>query len=146
MGQVSLSVNGAVFRMACEDGEEDHVLQLGARFDAAIDELRDAVGPIGDQRLLVMAGILMTDRLDHAERRLQGAEDRLEQAERRLEGTERELQALRDSRQEASSRSEGVEKRFVERLEAAAERIERLVRRLHSPSKPGAARAADPPC
>jgi hypothetical protein len=87
----------------------------------------------------------MTDRLDDAERRLQGAEDRLEQAERRLEGTERELQALRDSRQEASSRSEGVEKRFVERLEAAAERIERLVPPPALPSKPGAARAADPP-
>ena len=137
MGQVSITVNGAVYRMACEDGEEDHVLELGARFDAAIEELRDAVGPIGDQRLLVMAGILMTDRLDHAERRLQGAEQRLGHTERRLEAAEQELQKVRETRQDTATRAEGVEKRFVERLEAAAERIERLVRRLHSPSRPG---------
>ena len=121
MGQVSLSVNGSIYRMACEDGEEQHVTQLGARFDEAIDELRSAVGPIGDQRLLVMAGILMTDRLDDAERRLRQAED--------------ELRHARDTQQHSSARVDGAEKRFVERLEAAAERIERLVRRLQSPPR-----------
>ncbi len=128
MGQVSLSVNGSIYRMACEDGEEDHVAQLGERLDGAIEELRSAVGAIGDQRLLVMAGILMTDRLD-------AAEQRLAHAERRLLEVEEELRGLRESRQQTSARLDGAEKRFVERLEAAAERIERLVRRLQGPPR-----------
>ncbi len=70
MAQVNLTVNGRVYRMACEDGEEDHVAELGQRFDAAINELRGVLGEIGDQRLMVMAGILMTDRLGDTEERL----------------------------------------------------------------------------
>ncbi len=116
MAQVNLTVNGRVYRMACEDGEEDHVMQLGARFDGAIDELRGALGEIGDQRLMVMAGILMTDRLDDAERRLARFEQDLR--EQRSRG----LNSL--------ARYEGVEENFVAHLEAAAERLERLASRL----------------
>jgi cell division protein ZapA len=110
MAQVNITVNGRVYRMACEDGEEEHVTELGARFDKAIDELRGALGEIGDQRLMVMAGILMTDRLHDAERRL----DRAEQ----------EKQGLRDGRTDAAMRFEGLEEKFARSLQAAAERIE----------------------
>ena len=101
MAQVNLTVNGRVYRMACEDGEEDHVMQLGARFDGAIDELRGALGEIGDQRLMVMAGILMTDRLDDAERRLKRAEQDA-------------AGAARSARRSTSLRAliEGVEREF----------------------------------
>jgi cell division protein ZapA len=116
MAQVNLTVNGRVYRMACEDGEEDHVMQLGARFDGAIDELRGALGEIGDQRLMVMAGILMTDRLDDAERRLA----RFEQ----------DLREQRSRGLDSLARYEGVEENFVAHLEAAAERLERLASRL----------------
>jgi cell division protein ZapA len=118
MAQVNLTVNGRVYRMACEDGEEEHVEELGRRFDAAIDELRSALGEIGDQRLMVMAGILMTDRLDDAERRLAAAEDT--------------VKTLRDGRTDTAMRIEGLEQNFAESLLHTAERIERVAERLQS--------------
>ena len=116
MAQVNLNVNGRVYRMACEDGQEDHVSELGDRFNAAINELRGAMGEIGDTRLMVMAGILMTDRLDDAERRLA----RFEQ----------DLREQRSRGLDSLARYEGVEENFVAHLEAAAERLERLAGRL----------------
>ncbi len=116
MAQVNLNVNGRVYRMACEDGEEEHVEQLGERFDAAIDELRSALGEIGDQRLMVMAGILMTDRLNDTERRLAEAEEA--------------ANSLRDVRTDTAMRIEGLEQSFAESLMHAAERIERIAERL----------------
>jgi cell division protein ZapA len=116
MAQVNITVNGRVYRMACEDGEEDHVTELGARFDRAIDELRGALGEIGDQRLMVMAGILMTDRLHDAERRLERAEQ--------------DKQTLRDGRTDAAMRFEGLEEKFARSLVAAAERIEAITELL----------------
>ncbi len=116
MAQVNLNVNGRLYRMACEDGQEDHVNELGVRFNAAIDELRGALGEIGDQRLLVMAGILMTDRLDDAERRLKRAET--------------DIRDLRDGRRDSQSRMEGLEENFAANLSAAAARIERMAERL----------------
>ena len=116
MGQVNLTVNGRVYRLACEDGEEDHVAQLGARFNSAIDELRGALGEIGDQRLMVMAGILMTDRLDDVERRLKRGDQ--------------EIRELKEGRLDAASRFEGLEEKFVGSLEQAAARIEDIAQRL----------------
>jgi len=117
MAQVNLNVNGRVYRMACEDGQEDHVSELGDRFNAAIDELRGAMGEIGDTRLMVMAGILMTDRLDDAERR--------------LATRDQEIQNLRDRAANAAMRIDGMEERFSENLHQAAERVERLTERLY---------------
>ena len=116
MAQVNVTVNGRSYRMACDDGQEEHVARLGRRFEEAIDELRGALGEIGDTRLMVMAGILMTDRLDDAERRLK----RLEQ----------DVRDLKESRLDSTSRMEGLEENFVQSLEAAASRIERVAARL----------------
>lgn len=122
MAQVNLTVNGRIYRMACEDGEEDHVSELGRRFDDAINELRGALGEIGDQRLMVMAGILMTDRLDDTEQRLKRAEH--------------EIQGLKDMRANAAMRIEGLEQSFAESIAMAAQRIEQLSERLAGLSVP----------
>ena len=116
MAQVNLTVNGRIYRMACEDGEEEHVNQLGERFDEAIKELRGVLGEIGDQRLMVMAGILMTDRLGDAEARLKRAEQ--------------DVQSLKDSRADTAMRIEGLEQNFAESFNRAAIRVERIAERL----------------
>ena len=41
MAQVNITVNGRVYRMACEDGQEGHVEELGTRFTTGIDDLRN---------------------------------------------------------------------------------------------------------
>jgi cell division protein ZapA len=122
MAQVNLTVNGRVYKMACEDGEEDHVTELGHRFDEAINELRSVLGEIGDQRLMVMAGILMTDRLGDAEQKLKRAEQ--------------DVQSLKDARADTAMRIEGLEQNFAESLSRAASRIERIAERLQGLPEP----------
>jgi cell division protein ZapA len=118
VAQVNLTVNGRVYRMACEDGEEDHVARLGERFDEAIKELRGVLGEIGDQRLMVMAGILMTDRLGDAEQKLQKAEQ--------------DVQGLKDNRADTAMRIEGLELNFADTFNRAAIRIEQIAERLQA--------------
>ncbi|MYZ48110.1 cell division protein ZapA [Propylenella binzhouense] len=118
MAQVMVTVNGRTYRMACEEGQEDHLLRLGERFDQTISELKDALGEVGDQRLMVMAGILMTDRL--------------QETEERLEAAEAELRRLRSERQDIATHYEDVEAGLIDSLESAAARIEELARRLRA--------------
>jgi cell division protein ZapA len=118
MSEVTIVVNGRSYRMACDDGQEEHLEQLGVRLDQAIDELRGAFGEIGDQRLTVMAAILMTDRLQETEERLRAAE--------------KDLQALRGSERHAAQRSEGLEVQLARALDRAAARIEELGSRLNA--------------
>ena len=78
MPHVSVTIAGRAYRMACDEGQEEHLLGLGRFLDDKIDELRDAFGEIGDMRLAVMAA-------HHHRRRAREAQRRLDEAERELE-------------------------------------------------------------
>lgn len=80
MAQITVTINGKSFRMACNDGEEDRLMGLADRFDGWINELKGAFGEIGDQRLTVMAGIMATDQLSELERKLADLEAQLAEA------------------------------------------------------------------
>ncbi|MCX2725385.1 cell division protein ZapA [Roseibium salinum] len=82
MAQISVTINGKSFRMACDDGEEDRLIGLAARFDGWISELKVAFGEIGDQRLTVMAGIMAADQLSEMERKVAGLEQEIADAKR----------------------------------------------------------------
>jgi len=112
VSEVSITVSGRSYRMACDDGQEEHLIGLGQRFDSAIDELRAGFGEIGDQRLTVMAAILMTDRLDEAEQKIIALEE--------------QLASLRS----ASEEHDLLSVRFAKILENAAGRVESLAAAL----------------
>ncbi|HRJ69097.1 MAG TPA: cell division protein ZapA [Beijerinckiaceae bacterium] len=76
MSQVSVSIDGKMFRMACEDGQEAHLEALAKHLDVRIGEMRQAFGEIGDLRLTVMAAITITDEFTEARKK---AEDLTQQ-------------------------------------------------------------------
>ena len=63
MAQVSVTINGRNYRIACDDGQEAHLTKLAEYIDQRVAELVEAVGQIGDTRLMVMAGLLIADEL-----------------------------------------------------------------------------------
>ena len=63
MSQVTVNIDGKAYRMACEDGQEEHLSELAERFDRYVSHLKSQFGEIGDLRLTVMAGILVMDEL-----------------------------------------------------------------------------------
>ncbi len=68
LAEVNVAINNRQYRIACRPGEEDHLCALAERFNRTIETLREQVGEVGDMRLLVMAGIVMADRLTDQER------------------------------------------------------------------------------
>ena len=70
MGQISVTINGKHYRMACEDGQEDHLRGLAGLVDRSIAEMHKNFGEIGDLRLTVMGAILIADDLGEARRRI----------------------------------------------------------------------------
>tara|TARA_B100000029_G_C17008300_1_gene753876 strand:- start:256 stop:585 length:330 start_codon:yes stop_codon:yes gene_type:complete len=63
MAQVDVLINGKSYNVACDDGQEDHLLQLAGYVDQRIQDLVNSVGQVGDARLLVMASLLISDEL-----------------------------------------------------------------------------------
>lgn len=70
MAHVTVTIAGRAYRMACGDGEEQHLQTLADIVDAKIIELKGAFGEIGDQRITVMASLTFADELSEARRRI----------------------------------------------------------------------------
>ena len=68
MAQVDVAINGKSYKIACDDGQEDHLLELASNVDQRIQELVSSVGQVGDARLLVMACLLISDELSEIPR------------------------------------------------------------------------------
>jgi|SRR6478609_4609202 cell division protein ZapA len=119
MSQVTVTIAGRTYRIACADGEEQHLEGLARLLDSKVEEMRAAFGEIGDMRLHVMAAITIADRLADAERRLVALEDDIAS-----------LEALANA---GSQRNADLERRLADGVGRAAERIERLARSLAGP-------------
>ncbi|ENN87324.1 hypothetical protein RHSP_26176 [Rhizobium freirei PRF 81] len=78
MAQVTVTIDGKAYRMACEEGQEDHLTDLATRFDRYVLHLKSQFGEIGDLRLTVMAGIMITDEVAELTRRVSSLEAELE--------------------------------------------------------------------
>jgi cell division protein ZapA len=117
MSQVNVTINGRQFRMSCEDGQEEHLLNLARELDSRISALRAKFGEIGDTRLTVMAAITVADELAEAGLRIKRLEE--------------ELAALQDARVAASDRTKAAQAAVAIALSTAAERIETITKKLN---------------
>ncbi|MCF8477425.1 MAG: cell division protein ZapA [Pseudolabrys sp.] len=117
MAQVNATIAGRQFRLACEDGQEQHLQALAADIDTRIVDLRQRFGEIGDTRLTVMAALMVADELTEATRKI-----------RRLE---EEVDALQDARVVSSDRAKAASDAVVGAFNSAAERLEGIAKKLN---------------
>jgi len=109
MAEVQITVNGRVYHMACDDGQEEHLLTLADYVGGRVAELAQNMGQVGDARLLVMASILIADELS-------------------------DLRAeFDDFRQQMEARLSHAEDALADRLNSLAERLEAVASDLDAP-------------
>jgi cell division protein ZapA len=63
MGQVAITVNNRTYRLSCGEGEEQRLERLAAVVREKCRSLADEFGSIGDDRLFLMAALLIADDL-----------------------------------------------------------------------------------
>ncbi len=116
MAQVTVMIDGKAYRMACDEGQEEHLMELAQNFDLYVSHLKDSFGEIGDQRLTVMAGIMVMDELS--------------ELRKRVKGMETEVATLRKTRDEALQKADKNDAALTGALAGLAQRMEDLAEKL----------------
>jgi cell division protein ZapA len=116
MAVAIVNIAGRSYRLGCDEGQEKRLEELAASVDGKIAAMRENVGEIGDQRLVVMAAIEIADE----------AAD----ARARIAALEAEVAALREDLDASRRRDAAIETRVAQSFEGAATRLERLARQL----------------
>lgn len=120
MAQVNVTINEQVFRIGCEEGQEDTLIALAEDIDRRIENFRASFGEVGNMRLLIMAALELGDELG--------------EVRRALEAAQAELAERRDATSASEDRMAEAEQLMVDTLDSATRRVEALTADLGSPA------------
>jgi cell division protein ZapA len=127
MGQVSVILNGRSYRLECGEGEESHLSALAEYVGSHVEELKRKFGQIGDDRLIVMAALLVTDELW--------------ELRRQMEELKSSLTAAHRDRSVADESQRSARADLAKQINAVADRLDLLNERFNSevqaPAKAG---------
>ncbi|MEM8839244.1 MAG: cell division protein ZapA [Pseudomonadota bacterium] len=116
MAHVSVVIDGKTYRMACDEGQDEHLRALAVKLDSAIQNLKGGFGEIGDLRLAIMAGIMIAD--EHSE------------MERQNRALEAEVASLKENRKALIERYQSTEETLSGALSEVVERIDNMAEKL----------------
>lgn len=104
--KAELLIAGKRYALSCAPGQEARLEELGARFDARVQELIEALGDLGPERLFLAAGLSLLDELD-----AEAAATGTKALDDRIAGLERRAATVLN---EAVARIEAISKRVDE--------------------------------
>jgi cell division protein ZapA len=136
MPEVTITIGGRPFDVACQAGEEHFLRSAAKLLDNEASSLLDQIGRMPEARMLLMAGLMLADRLA-------GTEDQMRVQGGKLAKLEAELEELRSRPAPAPARIEVpvLPRAVTETLAEVAARSEALAAALADRLPP----ASDPP-
>ncbi|MEO0666976.1 MAG: cell division protein ZapA [Pseudomonadota bacterium] len=126
MPEVTITIGGRQFVVACQDGEEHYLHTAAKMLDDEAQVLADQVGRLPEARMLLMAGLMLADKTASVEDRVTSVEAKLAERDAELEGL-RNMGAPEPERIEVPVVPESVTETLAElaaRAEAVAAEIE----------------------
>lgn len=123
MAQVTVMIDGKAYRMACEAGQEAHLTDLANQFDQYVGHLKSQFGEIGDLRLTVMAGIMITDEMSELSRKIEALEKQVASLQHSHDGMAQSKaktdELVVNAISDLSSRLNGITEKLVARPKPA---------------------------
>lgn len=68
MAKADITIRGREYSVACAPGQEQRLVALSKNLDQRVRRIAEAVGDIGEARLLLVAALSLLDELDAAHR------------------------------------------------------------------------------
>jgi len=117
MGQVSVTLNGRNYRLECSEGEEAHLVDLAEYLGSHVDEMRRKFGQVGDDRLILMASLVVADELWELRREIDDLKTALAEARRDKSASDENAKSIQTDLStkisEAAERLELLNSQFV---------------------------------
>jgi cell division protein ZapA len=117
MPNLTITVGGRDFEVACQEGEEDFLRSAARMLDTEAAVLVDQIGRMPEGRMLLMAGLMLADKTA-------GLQDQLRKTVSEAKAMRAELDVLKAEREEID----------LSRLAALASKAEAVAQRLEAPN------------
>ena len=129
MPEVTITIGGRDFEVACQEGEEHYLKSAAAMLDAEASVLNSQIGRMPEARMLLMAGLMLADKTAGLEEQLRYKEEQTTNLES-LMARMKDQPAPEPERIEVPVMPQGVTESLAElaaRAEALAAAVEEKV-------------------
>ena len=90
MANINIKFNGKEFLLSCDDGQEEHLEELSLHLNEKFNELKNSLGNIGENKLLLITSIKIMDEYFETRKKI----DEKKQELKDLSNKFRELKSL----------------------------------------------------
>ena len=90
MANINIKFNGKEFLLSCDDGQEEHLEELSLHLNKKFHELKNSLGNIGENKLLLITSIKIMDEYFETRKKI----DEKKQELKNLSNKFRELKSL----------------------------------------------------
>ena len=146
MANVNIKFNNKVYLLSCDDGQEESLKKLTKFLDKKYSELKDRLGNIGENKLLLITTIKLIDEYFDLKQKVTNQKQRLDEISNKFreiralaieykKDKDKEIKHLNDQLDEFKKTIEDNNNHYEEMLDKTTQSLEKIISNTESLSK-----------
>ena len=142
MANVNIKFNGKEFLLSCDDGQEDHLEELSMHLNKKFENLKNDLGNIGENKLLLITSIKIMDEYFETKKKISEKKNELENLKKKFleikklvyeykEDKEAEIKNLLNNHQDLKSEIDKTKLDYEKVLDEATSEIDKFIEKVN---------------
>ena len=143
MANVNITFNGKEFLLSCDDGQEEHLVELSEQLNNKFANLKSQLGNIGENKLLLITSIQVMDEYFETKKKIEEKKRELKDLSNKFkelrslvfqyrDNKEKEIEILKDNQENFKEEIEKNKEVYEKMIDDAAEKIETFIQKASS--------------
>ncbi len=143
MANVNITFNGKEFLLSCDDGQEEHLVELSEQLNNKFANLKSQLGNIGENKLLLITSIKVMDEYFETKKKIEEKKKELNDLSNKFkelrslvfqykDNKEKEVEILKENQENFKEEIEKNKEVYEKIIDDAAEKIETFIQQASS--------------
>mgnify|MGYP001331677151 FL=1 len=142
MANVNIKFNGKEFLLSCDDGQEEHLEELSVHLNKKFESLKDDLGNIGENKLLLITSIKIMDEYFETKKKIDEKKNELKNLKEKFleikklvyaykDDKEQEIKNLLNDHQDLKSEIDKTKLDYEKILDDATSEIDKFIEKVN---------------
>ena len=143
MANVNITFNGKEFLLSCDNGQEEHLVELSEQLNNKFANLKSKLGNIGENKLLLITSIQVMDEYFETKKKIEEKKRELKDLSNKFkelrslvfqyrDNKEKEIEILKKNQENFKEEIEKNKEVYEKMIDDAAEKIETFIQKASS--------------
>ena len=141
MANVNIKFNGKEYLLSCDDGQEDHLEQLSIELNKKFQNLKNTMGNIGENKLLLITSITVLDEYFETKKNIDIKKIEIDNIKNKFkelksliyeykDNKDNEIKSLKDIQENLNNKLTKNNNNYNEIIDSATNQIENLLKKF----------------